>query len=208
MESASIEKVVIDQFKWLELIRWAYPHRLNRSITWLDRLKPFKVGLEPQWHRPPGVTGRVVSESQILFKEEYSYVILPPLFLFLLFIYMLIYLFEGMFPYMCLATLPIFCRQDWPKYLMDKSPSLLKKVLPSTEKSSCGPKRSKESSRSFKTILMALYILSQLALPWTHNITQVSPPPHLSKNPREESWKKSLPIGGVLSGPFQTELVS
>lgn len=78
----------------------------------------------------------------------------------------------GMFPYMCLATLPIFCRPDWPKHLMDQSPALLKKVLPTTEKSPCDPKRKKESSRSVKTTLMTLYILSQLVLPWTHSITQ------------------------------------
>lgn len=36
-----------------------------------------------------------------------------------------IFNFTGMFPYMCLITMPIFCRMDWPKQIISYGKNLL-----------------------------------------------------------------------------------
>lgn len=68
-----------------------------------------------------------------------------------------------MFPYVCLATLPIFCNEDWPKRLLNRSAVQELKV----------PRTKSDTGRGFKAGLMALYVLVQLTLPWSHSITLV-----------------------------------
>lgn len=38
----------------------------------------------------------------------------------------------GMFSYMCMAMIPIFCRPDWPKMIIRRCPNLLQLFLPLT----------------------------------------------------------------------------
>lgn len=38
----------------------------------------------------------------------------------------------GMFSYMCMAMIPIFCRPEWPKKIIGKFPNLLQLFLPLT----------------------------------------------------------------------------
>ena len=77
-----------------------------------------------------------------------------------------------MFPYMCLATLPIFCSDSWPKNVISNAPSLAQKFcLPSPEKSLSGEVK----KSNWKLFFMSAYVATQLALPWTHSITQVYP---------------------------------
>lgn len=39
-------------------------------------------------------------------------------------------LFSGMFPWMMLATMPLFCHPDWPRGLLHKFPHFLQIILP------------------------------------------------------------------------------
>lgn len=45
-------------------------------------------------------------------------------------LYILLF-FSGMFPFMMLATLPLFCHADWPRALIQKLPRVLSPILPS-----------------------------------------------------------------------------
>ena len=80
----------------------------------------------------------------------------------------------GMFPYVCLATLPVFCDDDWPKRWIARCPGLLRKCFPDSTKSVAqqGTEKQAKSSR-FKISLMSLYVATQLVLPWSHSVTQV-----------------------------------
>ena len=47
-------------------------------------------------------------------------------------------LLVGMFPYMMLATMPLFCAADWPKRLLrGRIPRLLSLVAPSVDQPQC-----------------------------------------------------------------------
>jgi vitamin K-dependent gamma-carboxylase len=86
------------------------------------------------------------------------------------------FLFKGMFPYVCLATLPVFCDDDWPKRWIAGCPGLLRKCLPDATKITnvCdSPVEKRGKNSSFKLTLMGLYVVTQLALPWSHSVTQV-----------------------------------
>lgn len=81
-----------------------------------------------------------------------------------------------MFPYVCLATLPVFCDDDWPKRWIARCPGLLRKCLPNVTKiTNVGdfPVKKRGKNSSFKLTLMGLYVVTQLALPWSHSVTQV-----------------------------------
>ncbi len=79
----------------------------------------------------------------------------------------------GMFPYVCLATLPVFCDYDWPKRWIVRCPGLLRKCLPDSANSVAqGTEKQTKSSR-FKVFLMGFYVATQLVLPWSHSVTQV-----------------------------------
>lgn len=79
----------------------------------------------------------------------------------------------GMFPYVCLATLPVFCDYDWPKRWILRCPGLLRKCLPDSANSVAqGTEKQAKSSR-FKVFLMGFYVTTQLVLPWSHSVTQV-----------------------------------
>lgn len=83
---------------------------------------------------------------------------------------------KGMFPYVCLATLPVFCDDDWPKRWIAGCPGLLRKCLPDATKITnvCdSPVEKRGKNSSFKLTLMGLYVVTQLALPWSHSVTQV-----------------------------------
>lgn len=91
----------------------------------------------------------------------------------------------GMFPYVCLATLPVFFDDDWPKRWIARCSRLLIKCLPNTEETkkittttaaTTTAKRGTEThakSSRFKVVLMGLYVATQLTLPWSHSVTQV-----------------------------------
>ena len=92
---------------------------------------------------------------------------------------------KGMFPYVCLATLPVFCNDDWPKRWIARCPGLLRKCLPDATKITYvaddspaaaindSPVEKRGKNSTFKISLMGLYIVTQLALPWSHSVTQV-----------------------------------
>lgn len=92
---------------------------------------------------------------------------------------------KGMFPYVCLATLPVFCDDDWPKRWIARCPGLLRKCLPDATKITYvaddspaaaindSPVEKRGKNSTFKITLMGLYVVTQLALPWSHSVTQV-----------------------------------
>ena len=97
----------------------------------------------------------------------------------------------GMFPYMCMALLPIFCKPSWPKHIIRCFPKLLRKCLPSvaeplvnitcnidSDSSAVKEKLYKQkSSKCFMTmvkyVFVSFYIVVQLVLPFSHSITKV-----------------------------------
>lgn len=99
------------------------------------------------------------------------------IFLFLFFFYHCpkpLFFFLGMFPYVCLATLPVFCDDDWPKRWIAKCPGLLRRCLPDATKIATTTTRENGGKYSaFKITLMGLYVVTQLVLPWSHSVTQV-----------------------------------
>ena len=95
----------------------------------------------------------------------------------------------GMFSYMCMAVIPIFCRPYWPKKIIRMLPSFLQRVLPSTEVSmdnkSCTltkqppskKKKLKPRGWTWSNLIMNLiclhYVAIQLFLPYSHFLTKV-----------------------------------
>lgn len=85
-----------------------------------------------------------------------------------------------MFPYVCLATMPVFCSEDWPKKLLNRAPvALLRQLSPSSGSSNNSSQvNSADNNNDAKStdkggfFLIALYVTVQLVLPWTHGITQ------------------------------------
>ncbi|XP_064421622.1 vitamin K-dependent gamma-carboxylase isoform X2 [Latimeria chalumnae] len=101
----------------------------------------------------------------------------------------------GMFPYVMLATSPLFCYPDWPRRLLQKFPAFLRTALPPVEppqpsevciyagadevpkgkgKTTVRVKPEKKLSLRQKmgAVFTVLYILEQLFLPYSHFITQ------------------------------------
>lgn len=95
-----------------------------------------------------------------------------------------------MFPYVCLATLPVFCDDDWPKRWIAKCPGLLRRCLPDATKIATTTTRENGGKYSaFKITLMGLYVVTQLVLPWSHSVTQVFPLKKKLKNKTSNSRK-------------------
>ncbi|KAK4309926.1 hypothetical protein Pmani_018479 [Petrolisthes manimaculis] len=81
----------------------------------------------------------------------------------------------GMFPWVCLATLPLFCNFDWPRSLFNSITST-NNTSPSTLATNpgciySGDKKVTRRQRG-RTMLMMAYILLQLVLPFSHSITK------------------------------------
>ena len=96
----------------------------------------------------------------------------------------------GMFSYMCMALLPIYCKTDWPKDLIKKLPSIIQKFSPSIaspqENINCSDFVSEEDQKSkkkkrwtwtfsalFFNLICLEYVALQLFLPYSHFITKV-----------------------------------
>lgn len=83
-----------------------------------------------------------------------------------------------MFPYVCLATLPLFCEEDWPEKL--KRAIFDRKWPSKTSKNMvCAEKYSEEKTNiSWKhrlvVGLLLTYCTIQTFLPFSHSITKVS----------------------------------
>ncbi|XP_058795770.1 vitamin K-dependent gamma-carboxylase isoform X2 [Phymastichus coffea] len=78
----------------------------------------------------------------------------------------------GMFPYVCLATMPLFCHVDWPrKFIRDSSNNGGEKE---EEASPGGCRKKKKISRKQKCVVAALllHMAVQLFLPYSHFITK------------------------------------
>ncbi|EDV21674.1 uncharacterized protein TRIADDRAFT_30063 [Trichoplax adhaerens] len=90
----------------------------------------------------------------------------------------------GIFPYAMLATLPIFCRPDWPKRLLVKTPQRWQRHFiidaPKNYSSSdciavnsakLGIRRFTKKNK-FTLFALSCYIAIQLFLPFSHNVTK------------------------------------
>ncbi|XP_020825102.1 vitamin K-dependent gamma-carboxylase [Phascolarctos cinereus] len=89
----------------------------------------------------------------------------------------------GMFPFVMLASSPLFCSPDWPRKLVSCCPRWLQGLLPSTADAqtslSCIYKRGRTKGSSqarlrhrLGAVFTLLYLLEQLFLPYSHFITQ------------------------------------
>lgn len=102
----------------------------------------------------------------------------------------------GMFSYTMLATSPLFCYPDWPRWFFGHFPSFLREVLPFTSpdpqpSTSCvykevqsssserqeSPPAAKSSKLRLKhklgAVFTIIYIMEQFFMPYSHFITQV-----------------------------------
>lgn len=85
----------------------------------------------------------------------------------------------GMFPWTMLATMPIFCHPDWPKKLISRLSTTLQKLLPTAKHSKsnvvCSNAEKRHISKfQFLTMSIAsMYVICQLALPYSHSVTKV-----------------------------------
>uniref|UniRef100_A0A3Q3XH26 Vitamin K-dependent gamma-carboxylase n=1 Tax=Mola mola TaxID=94237 RepID=A0A3Q3XH26_MOLML len=91
----------------------------------------------------------------------------------------------GMFSYTMLATSPLFCYPDWPRWFFGHFPSFLREVLPFTSpdpqpSTSCVYKESPPAAKSSKlrlkhklgAVFTIIYIMEQFFMPYSHFITQ------------------------------------
>ncbi|KAK3891196.1 hypothetical protein Pcinc_004911 [Petrolisthes cinctipes] len=80
----------------------------------------------------------------------------------------------GMFPWVCLATLPVFCNFDWPRSLLNSVTSTNAPPLTLARNPGCiysGEKKVTRRQRG-RTMLVMGYILLQIVLPFSHSITK------------------------------------
>lgn len=93
--------------------------------------------------------------------------------------------FLGMFPYVMLASSPLFCYPEWPRKLVSHCPKGLQELLPlkttPQPSASCMYKRSRARGgqkpglrHRLGAAFTLLYLLEQLFLPYSHFLTQVS----------------------------------
>ncbi|KAI5140877.1 Vitamin K-Dependent Gamma-Carboxylase [Manis pentadactyla] len=89
----------------------------------------------------------------------------------------------GMFPYIMLASSPLFCPPEWPRKLVSHCPARLQELLPlkaaPQPSTSCMYKRSRSKGgqkpglrHHLGTAFALLYLLEQLFLPYSHFLTQ------------------------------------
>lgn len=92
--------------------------------------------------------------------------------------------FLGMFPYVMLASSPLFCSTEWPRKLVARCPKRLQKLLPTKDapqpSASCVYKRARARAgpkvglrHQLGAVFTLLYLLEQLFLPYSHFLTQV-----------------------------------
>ncbi|XP_034515355.1 vitamin K-dependent gamma-carboxylase isoform X2 [Ailuropoda melanoleuca] len=90
----------------------------------------------------------------------------------------------GMFPYVMLASSPLFCSPEWPRKLVSRFPERLQELLPlkaaPQPSVSCVYKRSRAKGgqkpglrHQLGAAFTLLYLLEQLFLPYSHFLTQV-----------------------------------
>lgn len=89
-----------------------------------------------------------------------------------------------MFPYVMLASSPLFCSPEWPRKLVSRFPERLQELLPlkaaPQPSMSCVYKRSRAKGgqkpglrHRLSAAFTLLYLLEQLFLPYSHFLTQV-----------------------------------
>lgn len=89
-----------------------------------------------------------------------------------------------MFPYVMLASSPLFCSPEWPRKLVSRFPERLQELLPlkaaPQPSVSCVYKRSRAKGgqkpglrHQLGAAFTLLYLLEQLFLPYSHFLTQV-----------------------------------
>lgn len=89
-----------------------------------------------------------------------------------------------MFPYVMLASSPLFCSPEWPRKLVAHCPKRLQELLPlrtaPQPSASCVYKRSRAKGgqkpglrHRLGAAFTLLYLLEQLFLPYSHFLTQV-----------------------------------
>nr|XP_055183102.1 vitamin K-dependent gamma-carboxylase isoform X3 [Nyctereutes procyonoides] len=89
----------------------------------------------------------------------------------------------GMFPYVMLASSPLFCSPEWPRKLVSRFPERLQELLPlraaPQPSMSCVYKRSRAKGgqkpglrHRLGAAFTLLYLLEQLFLPYSHFLTQ------------------------------------
>lgn len=90
-----------------------------------------------------------------------------------------------MFPYVMLASSPLFCSPEWPRKLISHCPQKLQELLPlkatPQPSASCIYKKSRAKGaqkpglrHQLGAAFTLLYLLEQLFLPYSHFLTQVS----------------------------------
>lgn len=89
----------------------------------------------------------------------------------------------GMFPYVMLASSPLFCSTDWPRKLVVRCPKRLQELLPAKAaprpSASCVYQRARGKAgqkaglrHQLGAVFTLLYLLEQLFLPYSHFLTQ------------------------------------
>ncbi|XP_076990946.1 vitamin K-dependent gamma-carboxylase isoform X1 [Tamandua tetradactyla] len=89
----------------------------------------------------------------------------------------------GMFPYVMLASSPLFCSPEWPRKLVSLCPKRMQELLPfkaaPQPSASCMYKRSRAKNGQMSGLrhhlgaaFTLLYLLEQLFLPYSHFLTQ------------------------------------
>lgn len=89
-----------------------------------------------------------------------------------------------MFPYVMLASSPLFCSPEWPRKLVSHCPKRLQELLPlkaaPQPSASCMYKRNRAKGgqkpglrHQLGAAFTLLYLLEQLFLPYSHFLTQV-----------------------------------
>lgn len=89
----------------------------------------------------------------------------------------------GMFPYVMLASSPLFCSTEWPRKLVARCPKWLQELLPTKDAPRPSPccvykrTRAKAGTKAglrhrLGAVFTLLYLLEQLFLPYSHFLTQ------------------------------------
>ncbi|XP_057618028.1 vitamin K-dependent gamma-carboxylase isoform X2 [Chionomys nivalis] len=89
----------------------------------------------------------------------------------------------GMFPYVMLASSPLFCSTEWPRKLVARCPKWLQELLPTKDAPRPSPccvykrARAKTGTKAglrhrLGAVFTLLYLLEQLFLPYSHFLTQ------------------------------------
>lgn len=89
----------------------------------------------------------------------------------------------GMFPYVCLVTLPLFCDPSWPSKIVSEAQSEKKVNVDTTQATTCTSclspiQKNDESKITWKHYLvvacLASHVTIQAVLPYSHSISKVT----------------------------------